>query len=355
MKARPAALGLVHCVRTDDLVRLHCARGLGPRRRSRADAAGLPVACWRRWRVHVRGARYHGSAASDATKCPTNPPERFLPEGSCVALASTPDGDGYWILNRALGKIYAFGDAASFGQPADQFAGVGAEFVPAFVSIVSTPNGHGYWVLALEPSGAGRVMHFGNAGFFGDTQTIVSQTHRSFNGIPVALAATPDGKGYWEVHSDGGVFSFGDAHFYGSMGGAHLNKPVVGVAPTGDGKGYWLVASDGGVFRVRRRALRRIARRQATRGPGRRHRPESARCRLLARVVRRRRVRAGRRTVLRLHGWQAPEQAGSRNRVQRRRRLSNRPRQLSRRGPRDWSCRGAMCGAWMLSSSLQRA
>jgi hypothetical protein len=30
------------------------------------------------------------------------------------------------------------------------------------------------------------------------------------------MSATPDGKGYWLVASDGGVFSFGDAAFYGS-------------------------------------------------------------------------------------------------------------------------------------------
>jgi hypothetical protein len=27
-----------------------------------------------------------------------------------------------------------------------------------------------------------------------------------------------------------------------------LNKPIVGMAPTPDGKGYWLVGSDGGIF-----------------------------------------------------------------------------------------------------------
>ncbi len=37
--------------------------------------------------------------------------------------------------------------------------------------------------------------------------------------------------GYWEVASDGGVFSFGDATFYGSMGGHPLNQPIVGIAP----------------------------------------------------------------------------------------------------------------------------
>ncbi len=36
--------------------------------------------------------------------------------------------------------------------------------------------------------------------------------------------------GYWEVASDGGIFSFGSATFEGSMGGTVLNKPVVGMA-----------------------------------------------------------------------------------------------------------------------------
>jgi len=62
------------------------------------------------------------------------------------------------------------------------------------------------------------------------------------------MAASPDGKGYWEVASDGGVFAFGDAAFYGSMGNNTLNKPIVGMAASPDGKGYWEVASDGGVF-----------------------------------------------------------------------------------------------------------
>ena len=34
------------------------------------------------------------------------------------------------------------------------------------------------------------------------------------------MAATPDGKGYWLVASDGGIFAFGDAPFYGSTGGS---------------------------------------------------------------------------------------------------------------------------------------
>ncbi len=38
----------------------------------------------------------------------------------------------------------------------------------------------------------------------------------------VGIAATPDGKGYWRVGADGGVFGFGDAVFFGSAGGAGL-------------------------------------------------------------------------------------------------------------------------------------
>jgi hypothetical protein len=64
----------------------------------------------------------------------------------------------------------------------------------------------------------------------------------------VGMAATPDGKGYWLVASDGGIFTHGDADFYGSAGAIRPNQPVVGMGATPDGQGYWLVAADGGVF-----------------------------------------------------------------------------------------------------------
>jgi hypothetical protein len=59
------------------------------------------------------------------------------------------------------------------------------------------------------------------------------------------------------VAADGGIFGFGSAKFYGStytdgltgLTGSHpLNAPIVAMAPTANGKGYWLVAKDGGVF-----------------------------------------------------------------------------------------------------------
>ena len=41
------------------------------------------------------------------------------------------------------------------------------------------------------------------------------------------MAATADGRGYWLVSSDGGIFSFGDATFWGADLG--LGYPVIAI------------------------------------------------------------------------------------------------------------------------------
>ena len=46
----------------------------------------------------------------------------------------------------------------------------------------------------------------------------------------VGMAASPDGKGYWLVASDGGIFDYGDAAYAGSTGGTPLREPIVGMA-----------------------------------------------------------------------------------------------------------------------------
>jgi hypothetical protein len=43
---------------------------------------------------------------------------------------------------------------------------------------------------------------------------------------------TRDGKGYWLVGSDGGIFTFGDAPFFGSLGNLRLSHPIVAAVPT---------------------------------------------------------------------------------------------------------------------------
>ena len=106
------------------------------------------------------------------------------------------------------------------------------------VDIASTPDGKGYWLVAAD----GGVFGFGDAQFYGSTGNI------ALNQPIVGMASTPDGGGYWLVAADGGVFGIGDAGFYGSASSLHPNKPVTGVATTSDGKGYWLESGDGGVF-----------------------------------------------------------------------------------------------------------
>ena len=100
------------------------------------------------------------------------------------------------------------------------------------------PDGGGYWEVASD----GGIFSFGDAAFHG------SMGGTPLNAPIVGMAAVPDGGGYWEVASDGGIFSFGDAAFHGSMGGTPLNAPIVGMAPSAGGDGYWEVASDGGIF-----------------------------------------------------------------------------------------------------------
>ncbi len=74
---------------------------------------------------------------------------------------------------------------------------------------------------------AGKVTAFGGAVFYGDL------SGHTLNKPIVAMASTPDGKGYWLFAADGGVFSFGDATFYGSNGGTGSTSPYVGGASVG--------------------------------------------------------------------------------------------------------------------------
>jgi peptidoglycan/xylan/chitin deacetylase (PgdA/CDA1 family) len=128
---------------------------------------------------------------------------------------------------------YGFGDAPTPGSPVTS----NLPLVGAALAGTSSPAG-GYWEVASD----GGIFSFGTATFHG------SMGGQALNAPIIGLAATPDGNGYWEVASDGGIFSFGTATFHGSMGGQALNAPIVGVAATPDGNGYWEVASDGGIF-----------------------------------------------------------------------------------------------------------
>ena len=127
---------------------------------------------------------------------------------------------------------FSYGDATSYGSTAS------LALNKPTVGMAATADGKGYWEVASD----GGIFAYGDAAFYGSTGSL------ALNMPIVGMAATPTGNGYWLVASDGGIFAYGDAHFYGSTGSISLNKPVVGMAATPTGKGYWLVASDGGVF-----------------------------------------------------------------------------------------------------------
>jgi hypothetical protein len=103
---------------------------------------------------------------------------------------------------------------------------------------VNDPTGAGVDLQAVSCPAAGSCISLGTQavgqGYYGliDTQS---------------LGPPPTASGYWEVASDGGLFSF-NAPFYGSTGGMPLNAPIVGVAEDPCTGGYWEVASDGGIF-----------------------------------------------------------------------------------------------------------
>jgi hypothetical protein len=165
-----------------------------------------------------------------------------------VGMAATPGGGGYWLA-AADGGVFAYGDAPFLG------AATGKLSAPA-VQLEPTPSGRGYWVV----SAGGEVAPFGDAVFFGATAP------PSVGGPPgplpveiAGLAATPTGQGYWLAATDGRVFAFGDALPRGATGGRAVigatgavkpAAPIVSIAAHPDGRGYWLLGADGGVFAV---------------------------------------------------------------------------------------------------------
>jgi hypothetical protein len=186
--------------------------------------------------VFAFGAPFYGSGATDPVTCAFSPqPQSTLnPSLGCDAIASTPSGSGYWLLN-AYRWATPFGQAGQSGQSGCTSLN-GAE--GSWVGVASSPTGNGFFLASSNGAIVG----------CGDAVPLGGLTTQALNAPVVGMAATPDGKGYWLVASDGGVFAFGDATYQGSMGGTRLNAPVVGMAAAPDGNGYWLAAADGGVF-----------------------------------------------------------------------------------------------------------
>ncbi len=160
------------------------------------------------------------------------------------------------ILVRIVGAFVAVAALlfAVWVGPASAHEPAGGAGIPTFARPHTarprtTSGQHGYWLVGSD----GGVFSFGSAPFFGSAATLHLQSP------VVGIAPTPDRDGYWFVASDGGVFSFGDANYYGSIPGLgiapddstlrpSLDAPIVGIVPSYDGRGYFLLANDGGVF-----------------------------------------------------------------------------------------------------------
>ena len=99
--------------------------------------------------------------------------------------------------------------------------------------MAATPDGKGYWLVASD----GGVFTYGDAGFYGSTGGLaLNRPDRRHGG-------NPGRQGLLARRLRRRHFAFGDAGFHGSTRGHPLNKPIVGMAATPTGKGYWLVAA----------------------------------------------------------------------------------------------------------------
>ena len=148
-----------------------------------------------------------------------------------VGFARTPTARGGWVAS-AGGGVYADGDAGFYGS-------MGA------VRPINPSS-----VLPRHRPAAAIGSSHANAGS-SCSATHSSSARREHQAQPAdrrATTASPTGRGYWFVASDGGIFSFGDADFAGSTGGSPPGFPVTGMAATPDGRGYWSVTVAGQVF-----------------------------------------------------------------------------------------------------------
>ena len=154
-----------------------------------------------------------------------------VPVAESVPLAPSADKPGRrgWARSVSRGVAASAVAAVSLSGIAAQRAQAGTDPV---VGVASAAVG------AWDVTAAGTVTAFGGAPRFGSRAATAS------GGLVVGMAATADGRGYWLVASDGGVFSFGDAQFHGSLGGTR-GAAVSGMSTARGGDGYTLITTSG--------------------------------------------------------------------------------------------------------------
>jgi hypothetical protein len=162
---------------------------------------------------------------------------------SLLSGTSQQSGSGYWLVG-SDGGIFSFGAAQFYGS-----TGALKLQRPA-VGITPTSNDGGYWLVASD----GGIFSFGNALFYGSVPGLGlspagSSNAKRLNAPIVGMVPSKDGRGYFMVAADGGVFTFGDAKFAGSCPGiGGCSGTAVAVMPDASGNGYWLVTATGHVY-----------------------------------------------------------------------------------------------------------
>lgn len=183
------------------------------------------------------GTPYGALATSSvAISSPTSGPTSPIGAGS----PNAPSGNGYWLAGSG-GGIFAFGKAHDYGSPTT----LHVRTPQPVVSIVPAKGYDGYWLVAKD----GAVYGFGGAPYEGSLPGLGiapagSKSRDRLTAPIVAAAPSADGKGFFMVSSNGGVFTFGDAHYEGSCASAGgCSAPVTAIVPDGSA-GYWLLLSD---------------------------------------------------------------------------------------------------------------
>ena len=161
---------------------------------------------------------------------PGGPDVYTLPRGQPVMAFAAWQGTTIGYLSCGIRPMYQASVSFATVSPAERRSSPLPTRMPAagpHLPVVARTPPPGYWQVASD----GGIFTFGGAQFYGSTGSM------KLNKPVVGMAATPDGKGYWLVASDGGIFAYGDAQFYGSTGSMVLNKPIIGMVPTARWRG----------------------------------------------------------------------------------------------------------------------
>ncbi len=183
-----------------------------------------------------------------------------------VGIVPTEDHGGYW-LDASDGGVFSYGDTQFYGSipglglhPAG--SGLPNSLNAPIVGMVPSIDDGGYFMVASD----GGVFAFGDAHFAGSCPGI-----GGCSGAAVAVMPDASGNGYWLVTQTGTVYTFGDAPYFGAPG----HGTVTSAVATPDGKGYWVLLSDGAGLPLRRRRQPRLAAAGATSTPSTLRTPSS--------------------------------------------------------------------------------